>query len=171
MRSSNYMFDRARMLSLIAQVQAQAGDIQGATRCISRALTAARSVRDANARVGALGLIGQAQAIAGDAQGATRSFSEALAIARDIADAFQRASALSHIAQAQVQAAKNRPSPKLAGATKTSTRTTAARGFIEYSPRHRIESAAGRLSVRRATRCPTECDDRIRRRVDQRPIL
>ena len=115
--------NRARALSGIAGVQADAGDRAGAARSIAEALSTAQGIPDVGERARALNVIPWAQAKTG-------AIAEALSTARTITEAAHRAWALGTIAEAQAQAGDR------AGATRSITEAlSTARTITEAAHR------------------------------------
>ena len=96
---------RALALMLVAQVQSQNGDRQGASQSLAQALVAARGgaglYQGVHYRASVIAHIARTHAEAGDRQEAAKALTESLTIARGISDELERAWAYSAIAGAQ----------------------------------------------------------------------
>ena len=90
---------------------------------IAAALSAVRSIDDADSRAGALRVIAAAQAKARDAKSARDIFAAALSAARSIDDALSRAWALRHIAEAQADAGDVRAARNICAAALSAARS------------------------------------------------
>jgi tetratricopeptide (TPR) repeat protein len=91
---------KSETLTLIAQVQTQEGDIEGATKTIQEALNTADNINDVFDKCARLIRIADSQAQSGDCKGALHTLEKALFASQMIEDEFFKNLSLKNIAMA-----------------------------------------------------------------------
>ena len=140
---------RAMLLSVMADAQAGAGDIEGAKRTMSEALSLAQRTGSDWSQGSVLGRIAKAQATAGDVGAARQSITDAMSVAGRIGDFEMRASVLSIIAAAQAAAGDIQGAMATAGRLSNHMHATALGAIAEVQV-ERGDTEGARRSIARA---------------------